>query len=50
MFLSSAVTCFFAWECYNADLTATMTAGAPPARIRSFQDILDHDYQGGNTL
>ncbi len=39
------VLCFVTFQHYVADLTATMTAEEPTVDIRSFQDILDYDYQ-----
>ncbi len=43
-YLSLAALCFILFNFYVADLTATMTVGKAPAKLRSFQDILDKQY------
>ena len=30
---------------YANDITAKMTAGSPPHRVRTFQDVLDYGYK-----
>ena len=44
MFLTCSGLCFFLFCYYGGDLTATMTAGAPPPSLKSFEDVLKSDY------
>ncbi len=43
--LSVCLPAFFLYACYTADLTALMTKREPPPTIRSFADVLEHEYQ-----
>ncbi len=43
-YLSLATLCFILFNFYVADLTATMTVGQAPVKLRSFQDVLDKQY------
>ncbi len=45
IFLSCAWVCFFAFQGYVGDLTAVMTARPPKVTIKSFQDLIDNNFE-----
>ncbi len=45
LFMAAWFLCFFVFQGYTANITATMTAGSDVVPIRSFQDVLDEGYK-----
>ncbi len=41
----SGLCCYLLYTFYTCDLTARMTSTPPKAAIRSFYDVLKHDYK-----
>ncbi len=45
LLLTTSIGSFFLLTCYEGDVTATMTAGTRAPSLRSFQDVLDANYE-----
>ena len=43
--LTTSIVTMLVFIYYSNDITSKMTAGTPPTYVKTFQDVLDHDYK-----